>query len=83
MVKFKEFWPDGRVGGRCVGCGCRWMPRVRNGCGGLVGGVFPVPAVIEPGAPPPDPPFPPTLFGLLPPPPPPADVIVLKIELDP
>ena len=41
--------------------------------------MFPVPAVLEPVAPPPDPPFKPLTFGLDPPPPPPVDVIVLKV----
>jgi hypothetical protein len=50
-------------------------------CGGLDGGVFPVPP--EPGAlaPPPEPPFAPEVFP--PPPPPPADVIELNTEFEP
>ena len=62
-------------------------------CGGLTGGVFPVPAgdvAAGLGPPPEDPPppeppgRPPTCTGLQPPAPPPAvDVIVEKTELDP
>jgi hypothetical protein len=52
-------------------------------CGGLTGGVFPVPPALEfppnaPAPPPPDPPGAPAIRILLPPPPP--DVIVENIE---
>ena len=54
-------------------------------CGGLTGGVFPVPPGLVAPPPPPDPPGPPAWLGslLFPPRPPPADVIVEKIEFAP
>jgi hypothetical protein len=54
-------------------------------CAGVTGGVFPLPPdLVVDNADPPPPPLPPSIpFCVPPPPPPPAEVIVLKIELEP